>query len=401
MSSENPLSVSRDTVSAFRVGPVLDYAPAARPLYFRSEGIEIVGLGEHARLTARGPHRFTVLAARWREVLETVAPSIRGNLIALGSGAFDPEDEATLIVPHVTIVKRGREVTTVTLDSGHTTLEPVRRVIGAGPIVEWPNIDSVFPDRVRTALSRLDETFGKVVVARAITGRVVTPGDERAPLVRLAADYPDCHIFAIDGLWGASPETLVRVVDRRVSARVLAGSAARGLDPQSDSRAADQLLASTKDRDEHHYAVTSVVSALEPHCRAIVGADTPFPLRLTNVWHLASDITGVLGSNRSVLEIIDSLHPTAAVAGVPRDRALDTIRDVEKIPRGRYAGPVGWVDGAGNGEWAIALRCAQWRDDEIVAHAGAGIVVGSDPDSEFRETELKFRPIRDALAAVL
>lgn len=398
MSSANPIPVSRDTVSAFRVGPVLEYAPTTTPLYFRSESVEIVGLGEHIRWIARGPNRFGELAERWRELLDQVDPSLRDSLVALGSGAFDPDDDASLIVPRVTIVRRGREVTTVTLHPDGAP-EPSRRLLGAAPVVEWPHIDSVFPDRVRTALGRLDEGFGKVVVARAITGRVVSPGDERAPLARLTSGYPDCHIFAVDGLWGASPETLVRVDRRRVTARVLAGSAARGSDTQSDARAADELLGSAKDRDEHRFAVTSVISALEPHCRSIVGAETPFPLRLTNVWHLASDIEGVLASNRSVLELIDSLHPTAAVAGVPRDRALATIRDVEKIPRGRYSGPVGWVDGAGNGEWAIALRCAQWRDEEIVAHAGAGVVIGSDPDSEFRETELKFRPIRDALAA--
>jgi menaquinone-specific isochorismate synthase len=398
VSSANPLPVTRDTVSAFRVGPVLEYAPPSNPLYFRSEGVEIVGLGEHVRWVARGPARFAELAERWRELLSQVEPSMRDSLIALGSGSFDPDDEASLIVPRVTIARRGREVTTITLGSDDAS-EPNRRSIGHAPVVEWPHIDTVFPDRVRTALGRLDEGFGKVVVARAITGTVVTTGDERAPLARLTSAYPDCHIFAVDGLWGASPETLVRVVHRRVTARVLAGSAARGIDPTSDARAANELMGSAKDRDEHRFAVTSVVSSLEPHCRSIVGADTPFPLRLTNVWHLASDIEGVLAANRSVLELIDSLHPTAAVAGVPRDRALATIRDVEKFPRGRYAGPVGWVDGAGNGEWAIALRCAQWRGDEIVAHAGAGVVVGSDPDSEYRETELKFRPIRDALAA--
>jgi menaquinone-specific isochorismate synthase len=397
VSSAKSIPVSRDTVSSFRVGPVLEYATSSSPLYFRSNDVEIVGLGEHVRWVARGPQRFAELAEHWRTLLANVSPAVRDSLVALGSGAFDPDEEAVLILPRVAIVRRGREVTTVTIGDDDSA-EPTRRTIGSVPVVEWPHIDSVYPDRVRTALARLDDGFGKVVVARALTGSVVTPGDERAPLVRLSREYPDCHVFAVDGLWGASPETLVRVVNRRVTARVLAGSAARGTDSTSDERAANDLLGSAKDRDEHRYAVASVISALEPHCRAIVGAETPFPLRLANVWHLASDIEGVLGANRSVLELIDSLHPTAAVAGVPRDRALDTIREVEKYPRGRYAGPVGWVDGAGNGEWAIALRCAQWRGDEIVAHAGAGVVVGSDPDSEYRETELKFRPIRDALA---
>lgn len=367
-------------------------------MYYRHGDVEIVGLGERARWTAQGPGRFAKLGELWNTALQTISPSLRQHVVALGGGQFDPNGEAHLVIPRTAIIRRGREVSVVTVGDPAGAPEPTRRTVGAAPVVEWPHIDSVYRDRVRAALSRLDSEFGKVVVARAITGEVTKSGDERAPLHSLTTEYPDTHIFALDGLWGASPETLVRVDRRRVSARVLAGSAARGRDAQSDAAAASALAASQKDRDEHEYAVTSVVSALAPHCRSIVGAATPFTLRLANVWHLASDISGVLGTSSSVFDLIDSLHPTAAVAGVPTDRALATIADIEAIPRDRYAGPVGWVDGAGNGEWAIALRCAQWRDSQIVAHAGAGIIEGSDPESEFAETELKFRPIRDALA---
>jgi len=397
VSSANPETFSRDVARSARVESILDFASPSRPLYFRSGDREIVGIGEHTRWVAKGPQRFETLGTLWDAAVATAPPAMRPYLHAFGSGSFDPEGEAFLIFPRVTIIRRGREVTTVTAGDAGTVPEKLRRAIGPVPVVDWPNIDSVYRDRVRTALSRLDSDFGKVVVARAITGHVVTPGDERAPLAKLSSGYPDCHIFAVEGLWGASPETLVRVTDRRVETRVLAGSAARGLDPQSDSDAATRLANSAKDRDEHEYAMQSVLTALAPHCRSIVGASTPFTLRLSNVWHLASDIEGVLRSRTSVLDIIDSLHPTAAVAGVPTDRALTTITDIEAIPRGRYAGPVGWVDGAGNGEWAIALRCAQWRETDIVAHAGAGIIIGSDPESEYAETELKFRPIREAL----
>ena len=397
MSSANPETISRDVVRSARIESILDYANPVRPLYFRSGGLEIVGVGEHTRWTASGPNRFATLAALWDSAVTLAPPAMRPYLHAIGGGSFDPNGEAFLIFPRVTIIRRGHDVTTVTVGDPDAAAEKTRRSIGPVPVVEWPHIDSVYRDRVRSALGRLDSGFGKVVVARAITGHVVTPGDERAPLVKLASGYPDCHIFAVEGLWGASPETLVRVHDRRVQTRVLAGSAARGDDPQSDAAASSQLANSAKDRDEHEYAMQSVLTALAPHCRSIVGASTPFTLRLSNVWHLASDIEGVLKTRTSVLNIIDSLHPTAAVAGVPTDRALATIADVEAIPRGRYAGPVGWVDGAGNGEWAIALRCAQWRETDIVAHAGAGIIVGSDPESEYAETELKFRPIREAL----
>lgn len=379
-----------------RFGSLIEFATAKRPTYYRHGDIEIVGVGEFARWTASGPRRFASLGEQWAKAMESVAPGMRSQVVALGSGSFDPNGEATLVVPKTAIVRRGREVSIVSIGAGES--EPTRRSVGAAPLVEWPHIDSVYRDRVRAALSRLDSGFGKVVVARAITGEVTRAGDERAPLLRLTSEYPDTHIFALDGLWGASPETLVRVDRRRVSARVLAGSAARGWDAVTDSAAASTLANSAKDREEHAYAVQSVVGALAPHCRSVVGAATPFTLRLSNLWHLASDISGVLGPRASLFDLIDSLHPTAAVAGVPTDRALATIAEVEAIPRERYAGPIGWVDGAGNGEWAIALRCAQWHESKIVAHAGAGIIEGSDPDSEFDETELKFRPIRDALA---
>jgi menaquinone-specific isochorismate synthase len=394
----NPSTVSRDVTPLARFGPVIECASSSRPLYFRSGDREIVGIGEHARWAASGPNRFAELGERLSEALLTVQPAYRPYIHAIGSGSFDPAGEAFLIVPRVTIVRRGRDVTTIRIGDDSPSADVPHRSVGSAPVVEWPHIDSIYRNRVQSALGRLDAGFGKVVVARAITGHVVTPGDERAPLIKLADEYPDCHIFAVDGLWGASPETLVGVRDRRVHTRVLAGSAARGIDPITDAAAAAGLADSAKDRDEHEFAMQSVLTALAPHCRSIVGASTPSTLKLSNVWHLASDIEGVLTSRESVLSIIDSLHPTAAVAGVPTDRALATIADIEAIPRDRYAGPVGWVDGSGNGEWAIALRCAQWHDSEIIAHAGAGIIASSDPESEYAETELKFRPIRDALS---
>ncbi|PTW91150.1 isochorismate synthase [Microbacteriaceae bacterium MWH-Ta3] len=384
-----------ESFPAARLGSLVEHATAAAPLYYRKGEREIVGLGVYRRFTASGPNRFAELNRQWTELLATVEPRVRESLVALGSGTFDPAAEARLIVPRTTIVRHGRTVTVVSW--GEDAPEPVRRTVGAAPVVEWEPRQSVFRERVDVALARLDDEFRKVVVARAIVGTVTQLGDERAPLVSLSSNYADCHIFAVEGLWGASPETLVSVDNRRVFARVLAGSAARGSDPASDQRAARELADSAKDRDEHDYAVRSVVGALRQHCRSIVGALTPFTLRLPNLWHLASDVEGVLATNTSVLSIIDSLHPTAAVAGVPTDRALQTIAEVEVFPRERYAGPVGWVDGAGNGEFAIALRCAQWNDGGIIAHAGAGIVAGSQPDSEFAETELKFRPIRSAL----
>jgi len=381
-----------------RIGSLLEFASPTRPLYYRHGEIEIVGIGELRRWTASGEKRFDRLRLEWESFAASVDAQHRVHLVALASGSFEPLGAADLVVPKVAIVRRGRSVTMVSISDDGIGFDPVRRTLDAAPTVEWPLIDSVYRDRVRAALARLNDEFGKVVVARALTGTVTKPGDERAPLHALTIEYPDTHIFAFDGLWGASPETLVDVVDTRVHARVLAGSAARGWDSASDGAAASGLASSAKDIDEHAYAVGSVVTALSRHCRAVVGAAVPFTLRLANVWHLASDITAVLAPRSTIFDLVDSLHPTAAVAGVPTDKALTVIADVEKIPRERYAGPIGWVDAQGNGEFAIALRCAQWTDGGIVAHAGAGIIADSDPESEYAETELKFRPIREALA---
>ena len=165
------------------------------------------------------------------------------------------------------------------------------------------------------------------------------------------------------------------------------------------------LATSAKDQDEHLYAVQSVLAALRPHTSALAASEQPFTLKLPNVFHLATDVEGERSGGASALDLITALHPTAAVAGTPTDAALAVIRRLEPFDRGRYAGPVGWVDANGDGEWAIALRCAQFdaRDEDghgipLRAHAGAGIVAGSDPEAELLETRVKFRPIVHVLA---
>lgn len=182
-----------------------------------------------------------------------------------------------------------------------------------------------------------------------------------------------------------------------VTARVLAGSAARGVDALSDQDAAARLATSTKDLDEHHFALESLMTSLRPHARTLIASELPFTLKLPNLWHLASDIEGTLTDGSSSLDLIAALHPTAAVAGTPTSSALALIAELEPFDRGRYAGPVGWVGADGDGEWAVALRSAQVDDSgDITAWAGAGIVADSDPEKELAETRMKFRPIVEA-----
>jgi menaquinone-specific isochorismate synthase len=189
-------------------------------------------------------------------------------------------------------------------------------------------------------------------------------------------------------------------VDRgSVTARVLAGTVGRGGDADSDLAASVALATSTKDLDEHQYAISSVLRALEPHSSTLTTSDQPFTLKLPNLWHLASDVEGRLSDGATSLDLVAALHPTAAVAGSPTDAALDLIARLEPFDRGRYAGPVGWVDGNGDGEWAVALRCAHVSSTgRITAYAGAGIVGESQPAKELAETKMKFRPIVEAFS---
>jgi menaquinone-specific isochorismate synthase len=251
---------------------------------------------------------------------------------------------------------------------------------------------------------------GKVVLARDLVGTVPAGADLRRLVRALATGYLDTWTFAVDGLVGASPETLVTVSGGEVTARVLAGTIPRGADNEGDAAASFRLAHSGKDLDEHQYAVQSVVDALAPHVSSLRADDEPFSLELPNLWHLATDVAGEISDHASALDLVAALHPTAAVAGTPTDAAIEVIRRIEPFDRRRYAGPVGWVDAQGDGEWAIALRCAQIGADPargssefgdtipVVAHAGAGIVAGSDPETELLETRVKFRPIVDALA---
>lgn len=403
------------TRPAAAVEELLEFTSADAPLAWWRRGDGFVGFGTTLVLTESGPSgRARALAQQWRDVCATAtvddSVGVSGTgLIAFGALAFDDRSSSasTLVVPRVVVGQRdGRAwVTTITA----TGQEPTP--VTATPFGEyWPATLSPgelspegYQQAVREGLAAIsDGTVGKVVLARDIAGSVPANADLRRLSRALQAAYPDCWNYAVDGLIGASPETLVTVAGGVVTARVLAGTAARGADTDEDTAAATALATSQKDQDEHQYAVQSVIRALHGHTAAIAASEQPFMLKLPNVWHLATDIEAHLLDAESSLDLVAALHPTAAVAGTPTDVALHVIRDIEPFDRGRYAGPVGWINQSGDGEWAIALRGAQFTPAEdhiaVRAHAGAGIVAGSDPERELLETRVKFRPIIDAIA---
>jgi len=239
----------------------------------------------------------------------------------------------------------------------------------------------------------------KVVLARDVVATTDRQIDTRQLLTQLTTGYPECWTFSVDGLVGATPEMLVRREGDRVLSRVLAGTVRRTADHDVDGRLAAALLSSEKDLGEHVYAVRSVAQALGVHCTDLDVPAHPRILTLPNVRHLATDVRGVLADGAPVLALAASLHPTAAVCGTPTERARTLISEIEGLDRGRYAGPVGWIDAAGDGELGIALRCAEVSGSTVRAFAGCGIVAGSDPADELAESQVKLVAIREAVEA--
>ncbi|PJJ65011.1 isochorismate synthase [Compostimonas suwonensis] len=402
--------------------PLLD---SSEPLLWMRKGEGLAGIGESIRLEFSGPDRMAQAAEAWRLLASaaTVTDPIGRpgtGLVAFGTFTFSAHSGLTsvLIVPRTIVGRRGgiswitRVQANDGLDSSALAGASVTASAVAGRMPQATPFGSEYrisllpgamgkadySTAVATAVERIGRgELEKVVLARDLVGHLPLESDRRRPLVELALGYPDCWTYAVDGFMGSSPETLVRVDHGTVSARVLAGTISRGGDAEADHDSAVALATSSKDRDEHQFAVQSVLAALSPHSSRLVTSEMPFTLKLPNLWHLATDVEGTLSDGSTSLDLIAALHPTAAVAGTPTASALALIDELEPFDRGRYAGPVGWVGADGDGEWAVALRCAQVSPaGDITAYAGAGIVADSDPERELAETRMKFRPVVEA-----
>jgi menaquinone-specific isochorismate synthase len=409
------------TIAIEDPGPLLALLPeTAGPEQVTSwvrHGEGLVGWGQALGFKATGPDRFAQAQAWWKTVVEHAVVRDDVHLpgtgpVAFGSFSFaeDSPAGAVLRVPEVLVGRRGSRwwMTTVGVRS---------RLPGAlAPSVAVPPVappDVTFADGalsgaqwssvVARAVGRINAGgMDKVVLARDLVVNAGAPIDPRWVLQRLAERYDTTWVFAVDGLVGATPELLVRLEKGLVTSRVLAGTIRRTGDDVHDLTLAASLARSSKDLEEHEYAVRSVAEALAPHCSSINVPEAPFVLHLSNVMHLATDVAGVLTDHATSLTLAASLHPSAAVCGTPTAVANAAIRDLEQMDRGRYAGPVGWMDAAGDGEWGIALRCGAFErtnPSQLRLFAGCGVVAGSDPASELAESDAKFVPMRDALTA--
>jgi len=381
------------------------------PLLWMRRNQGLAGIGTALRLEFSGPTRMTDAAAAWHRVVAAATvtdPLARTGtgLLAFGAFAFDASSTETsvLIVPEIIVGRENGECWVTRIRPTGTdpqdlplTLHPLGdeyRIPLVPGALSAAGYRAAVADGIRH-IAALD--LNKVVLARDLVGLLPAESDLRLAITELALGYPDCWTYAVDGLVGSSPETLIRADHGEVNARVLAGTISRGTDAVADLAAALALATSTKDGDEHEFAVQSVLKSLRPLTSHITSSEIPFTVKLPNLWHLATDIEGTLSDGWTSLDLIAALHPTAAVAGTPTESALALIRELEPFDRGRYAGPVGWVGADGDGEWAIALRCAQVsRTGKVTAYAGCGIVLDSDPDRELAETKMKFRPIVEA-----
>ena len=403
---QDGLTVS--TVSIADPGDLLSGLPGPAVSAWIHQGDGLVGWGEAARLTIpAGEDRFAT-GEKWLAELFDAARVVDDvgvpgtGAVAFGSFTFDPASDGSVLIVPAMITGRRSGVswqTTITAHGAATALTPafpisaaeIRWSDGSLTAPQWERVVAAAVTRIKAGELR------KVVLARDLQACASADIDVRVLLARLAARSPGCYTFACAGLVGATPELLIQREGRDVRSLVLAGTMARGGSEADDEALSAALLGSAKNAEEHRYSVESVRDLLAPLCTELAVDPEPYLLRMADYQHLATSVSGVLARDASALALAASLHPTAAICGTPTEAALELIRELERMDRGRYSGPVGWVDGCGNGEWGIALRCGEIDGSRARLFAGCGIVAGSQPDAELAETETKFRPMRRAL----
>jgi isochorismate synthase len=418
MSLAGPFEMTVDPL-----GDAFDLLAAYRPpgFFFARAGRGVAGAVGFPTVSFAGTTDVVEILRESTTRRHAVAPVAAGAIaFRRESRILDPDDlvgrraSHELMVPRRAVV-RGPDGRTWRVDAAYVNGDaedppPFERVDGGAPHEPFTDLQRLevppareYATAVTTAVGRIRRgELRKVVLARTVEVRAGRTLDPRLLLHRLRAVDPDAYTFAAptnDGvIVGASPELLVSRFGREIRSNPLAGSAPRSGDPDEDQANAEALAASSKDREEHAIVVEAVAETLRPLCEELTWDPEPVLRETPNVWHLSTRFRGVLRDPpQTVLDLVAALHPTPAVVGTPTDVALATIAELEPFDRGRYAGPVGWVDADGDGEWAIALRCAELRGDRATLFAGAGIVAGSVPEAELEETERKFRAFLDAL----
>ena len=407
---------------------LLEYLVRDDQLCWIRHGEGLVGFGEVLRHTSTGPDRFDSARTWWNvvsaeAVVEDEVEVPGTGLAAFGSFAFSKRSPflSRVVVPEIIVGSRNGTawITQTTVDPDAVLdresvvaalagyLEEISSdslSLGSDTILPGMLSESEWKNAVARSVAHIAAgELSKIVLARDIVASLSAPIATAQVLRELALRYESCWTYSVDGLIGSTPEMLIKVEDGKARARVLAGTLDRATAPLDDPGYAKRVLAgSEKQQHEHAIAIDSVTRQLEPFTSSMTSHSEPFVLELPNVWHLASDVTAELrmedGAVPTSLDLVEALHPTAAVCGYPTSVAGELISELEHMDRGPYAGPVGWFDAAGNGEWGIALRGAVIEEPQTVRlYAGCGIVSGSNPAAELEETWSKFRPMLEAL----
>ena len=394
-------------------------------------GVVIASLGRVETVVSRGGDRFREVAAECahlsgeasvvslEDYAATTGPTWVGGFSFAGEGATSPQwssfEPAAMTLPEISF-SSDPSGTTMTLnamaDRGSDVEAIAARLIGrvAGlsssglPMIDphpshRPRIESgrspgEFEASVAAAVERIRSgEIEKVVLAREVVVHAGSAHDPAAIFAAIREGFPSCFNFCVGtpeaAFIGASPELLVRVAGRSVSTVGLAGSTRRSSDPAVDDHLAQKLLTSRKDRGEQGLVVEGIVRALSRLSVWVEAAEEPDIVKVANIQHLATPVVAQLAQPRTAIELAGTLHPTPAVGGEPWKKASAVMDEVEGLDRGWYAGPVGWMDGSGDGEFCVALRSALLRDREAHLYAGVGVVADSDPAAELAETEIK------------
>lgn len=362
-------------------------APAVNEFRFEHEGRGLLGVGVRERIDLAGGYGAP---GAWATVQSALAAAGEGA-VALGALPFDPTEPCSLVIPAE--VTRGELPAPPLPDPAHHESPDGFTLTSSRPHREFLAL-------VEAAVEAIEGGhLDKVVLAREVIVEANRPIVVHEVLERLRTLYPSTMVFSIDGYVGASPELLVSRQGRSIASHPLAGTYARSGDPAVDERMAVALFESGKDRQEHRYVVDAIAAVLAPLCDRLDVPEVPSIMQLRNVLHLGTHIEGELCEPApSALELVAALQPTPAVGGTPTEVALAWLAANEGLERGRYAGPVGWVDGEGNGEFALGIRSADIDSNRARLVAGVGLVKGSDPESELAETQLKLQAL---LAAVV
>ena len=413
-----PLKLRSETCEAIDPLEVFAAAGAASRFYWEqpATGRFRVGVGSAARLTFAGAGRFRQAGIAAQELFDGIRWEGPGPRVAqlLGGFAFAPSHspnglwqgfpDGELRLPEVTYWRDGERCVRATSDGSRWSKLRLRPVALGQPVRGVVEIGNggreAYVERVRLILDAIRAgDLQKIVLARAVQVTAGSAIDPVAWLVALRERFPSCTLFAVgDGatvFLGASPERLVRVHGDSVETAALAGTAPRGASRAADQALGEALCDSSKNGAEHAIVVRHLQSVLADCCDDVLVAPEPVLLRTRTVQHLCTEIRAKRrpDSPVSLLELIDRLHPTPAVGGAPREAALRWLDEHESVDRGWFAGPVGFLQSDGDGEFAVALRSALARGRNATAWAGAGIVARSQPMAEFTETELKLRTV--------